>query len=258
MKILTNALHLTRIQAEQVRPSEMHKTEITLPPRSLTLSRNALKRLCEIVSKATEGDPDAELVFILSAKGASVSSQSVEDLMNTKWPKDIEKVRLLASSRKNNKWVAANFDNSRPNYNRITVSGFDSDWAASIAEEIDAFIAVHRNIHWLFNGKLLTSLHGLLLVGLPLFRGAKAITDEWSLTSSEMVLLTFVVTSCGWLILLAYVLYIGRVFPFVYIDSERSSHLVRIKRVLTVAIPLIIIGLMVELAIRPLVVLPLP
>jgi len=57
---------------------------------------------------------------------------------------------------------------------------------------------------------------------------------------------------------LAYVFYIGRVFPFVYIDSERSSHLVRIKKMLTVAIPLIIIGLMVELAIRPLVVLPLP
>jgi len=171
---LTNALHLTRIQAEQVRSSEMHKTEITLPPRSLTLSRNALKRLCEIVSKATEGDPDAELVFILSAKGASVSSQNVEDLMNTKWPKDIEKVRLLASSHKNNKWVAANFDNSRPNYNRITISGFDSDWVASIAEEIDAFIAVHRNIHWLFNGKLLTSLHGLLLVGLHSIQGGKS------------------------------------------------------------------------------------
>lgn len=250
---MTNALHLTRIQTEQVRPLEMHKTEITLPPRSLTLNRNALKRLCEIISKATEGDPDADLVFILSAKGASVSSQSVEDLMSTKWPKDIEKIRLLASSHKNNKWVAVNFDNSRPNYNKITVSGFDSDWVASIAGEIDAFISVHRNIHWIFNGKLLPSLHGLLLIGLPLFRGAKAITDEWSLTSSEMVWLTFVVTSCGWLILLAYVLYVGRVFPFVYIDSERSSHLVRIKKVLTVAIPLIIIGLILELTIRPII-----
>jgi len=250
---LTNALHFTRIQAEQVRPLEMNKTEITLPPRSLTLNRNAFKRLCEIVSQATEGDPDAESVFILSAKGASVSSQNVEDLMNTKWPKDIEKVRLLVSSHKNNKWVAVNFDNSRPNYNRITVSGFDSGWVASIAGEIDAFTSVHRNIHWIFNGKLLTSLHGLLLVGLPLFRGAKAITDRWSLTSSEMVLLTFVVTSCGWLILLAYVFYIGRVFPFVYIDSERSSHLVRVKKVLTVAIPLIIIGLILELTIRPII-----
>ena len=250
---MTNTFHLTRIQTEQVRLSEMHKTEIALPSRSLTLNRNALKRLCEIVSKATEGDPDAESVFILSTKGASVSSQSVEDLLSTKWPKDIEKVRLLASSRKNSKWVAVNFDNSRPNYNRITVSGFDSDWVASIAGEIDAFISVHRNIHWVFNGKLLTSLHGLLLVGLPLFRGAKAITDRWSLTSSEMVLLTFIVTSCGWLILLAYVFYMRRVFPFVYIDSERSSHLVRTKRVLTVGIPLIIIGLILELTIRPII-----
>ena len=231
----------------------MHKTEITLPPRSLTLNRNVLKRLCEIISKATEGDPDADLVFILSAKGASVSSQSVEDLMSTKWPKDIEKIRLLASSHKNNKWVAVNFDNSRPNYNKITVSGFDSDWVASIAGEIDAFISVHRNIHWIFNGKLLTSLHGLLLIGLPLFRGAKAIMDEWSLTYSQTVSLTFIVTSCGWLLLLAYVFYIGRVFPFVYIDSERSSHLVRIKKVLTVAIPLIIIGLILELTIRPII-----
>ncbi len=231
----------------------MHKTEITLPPRSLTLNRNALKRFCEIISKATEGDPDAESVFILSAKGASVSSQSVEDLMSTKWPKDIEKIRLLASSHKNNKWVAVNFDNSRPNYNKITVSGFDSDWVASIAGEIDAFISVHRNIHWIFNGKLLTSLHGLLLIGLPLFRGAKAIMDEWSLTYSQTVSLTFIVTSCGWLLLLAYVFYIGRVFPFVYIDSERSSHLLRIKKVLTVAIPLIIIGLILELTIRPII-----
>jgi len=235
----------------------MDKTEITLSPRSLTLSRNALKRLCEIVSKATEDDPDAELVFILSAKGASVSAQSVDDLMNTKWPKDIEKVRLLASSHKNNKWVAVNFDNSYPNYNRITVSGFDNDWVVSRAGEIEAFISVHRNIHWIFNGKLLTSLHGTLLVGLPLFRAVKAIADGWSLTSSELALLTFIATSCGWLILLAYVFHIGRVFPFVRIDSERGSHLVRIRRVLTVAIPLIIVGLIVELTIRPLI-LPLP
>jgi len=62
----------------------MNKTEITLPPRSLTLGRNALKRLCEIVSKAIEGDPNADSAFILSAKQGSVSSYSVEDLMNTK------------------------------------------------------------------------------------------------------------------------------------------------------------------------------
>ena len=229
----------------------MDKTEIILPSKSLTLSRNALKRLCEIVSRAAEDDPDADLVFILSAKGASVSAQSVDGLMNTKWPKDIEKVRLLASSHKNNKWIAVNFDNSYPNYNKITVSGFDNDWVASRAGEVEAFNSVHRNIHWLFNGKLLTSLHGVLLVGLPIFRAAKAITDWRSLTSSELVLLTFIATSCGWLILLAYVFYIGRVFPFVYIDSERSSHLVRIRKVLMVAIPLIIVGLIVELTIRP-------
>ena len=234
----------------------MDKTEITLPPRSLTLSRNALKRLCEIVSKAAEGDTDADSAFILSAKGASVSAQSVEGLMNTKWPKDIGKVRLLASSHKNNKWVAVNFDNSHPNYNRVTVSGFDSEWVASRAAEIEAFVSVHHNFHWIFHGKLLTSLLGLLLVGLPIFRAAKAIADEWSLASSELALLTFIATSCGWLILLAYIFYIGRVFPFVYIDSERSSHLVRIRKVLMVAIPLIIVGLIVELVIRPLVILP--
>ena len=229
----------------------MHKTEQTLSPRSLTLSRNALKHLCKIVSKATEGDPDADSAFILSAKEGSVSSYSVEDLMNTKWPRDIEKIQLLASSNKNNKRVALNFNNSRPRYNRITVGGFDSDWVASTVREIDTFISAHRNIHWIFQGKLLTSLHGLLLIGLPLFRAAKAITDRWSLTSSEMVLLTFIITSCGWLILLAYISYIGRVFPFAYIDSKRSSHMVRIRRVLTVAIPLIIIGLILELALRP-------
>lgn len=234
----------------------MDKTEIILSPRSLTLSRNALKRLGEIVNQATEGDPEAESVFILSAGEASVSAHSIEDLMNTQWPKDIEKVRLLASSQKNNKWVAVNLDSSHPKHNRITVSGSDSDWVVSRAGEIDAFISVHRNIHWLFHGKLLTSMHGLLLVGLPLFRAAKAITDRWSLTSAEMVLLTFLATSCGWLILWAYVSYIGRVFPFVNIESERSSHLVRIKKVLIVAIPLVIIGLIVELAIRPLLIFP--
>ena len=235
----------------------MDKTEITLQSKSLTLSRNALKRLCEIVSKAVEDDPDAELAFILSTKGASVSAQSVDDLMNTKWPKDIEKVRILASSHRNNKWITVNFDNSSPNYNRITVSGLDNNWVVSRAGEIEAFTSVHRNIHWLFKGNLLTSLHGTLLVGLPIFRAAKVIADEWSLTTSELVLLTFIATSCGWLILWAYVSYIGRVFPFVHIDSERSSHLVKLRKILTVAIPLIIVGLIAELLIRPLI-LPLP
>jgi len=95
------------------------------------------------------------------------------------------------------------------------------------------------------------------LVGLPLFRAAKVIANEWSLTPSELVLLTFIATSCGWLILWAYVSHIGRVFPFVYIDSERSSHLVKLRKILTVAIPLIIVGLIAELLIRPLI-LPLP
>jgi len=238
--------------------SEMHKTEQTISPRSLTLSRSALKSLCEIVSKAADGDPEADSVFILSTKQDSVSAHSVEDLLNMKWPKDIEKVRLLATSHKNNKWVAVNFDNSRPRYNRITVGGFDSEWVASIVGEIDALISAHRNIHWIFHGKLLTSLHGLLLIGLPLFRASKAITDAWSLTPFELVSLTFIMTSCGWLILLAYVLYIGRAFPFAYILSERSSHMVRIRKVLIIAIPLIIIGLLVELIVRPLVIFPLP
>lgn len=236
----------------------MQKTEVTLSPRSLTLSRSALKRLCQIVSKAKEGDPDAESVFVLSAKRGSVSSHNVDDLMNTNWPEDIEEVRVLASSHKNNKWIAVNFDNSQPKYNSIRIGSFDSDWVASIAGEIDSFISGHRNFHWLFHRRLLTFLHGLLLVGLPLFRAAKAIADRWTLTSAELGVLTFLVTSCGWLILLAYVLYIGRVFPFVYIEQPRSSHLVRIKKVLTFAIPVIIIGLIVELTIRPLVILPLP
>ncbi len=238
--------------------AEMHKTEQTMSPKSLTLSRSALERLCQIVSKAAEGDPDAESVFILSTKQDSVSTHSVEDLMNTKWPKDIEKVRLLVTSHKNNKWVAVHFDNSRPRYNRITVGGFDSEWVASTVEEIDAFTSTHRNIHWIFHGKLLTSLHGLLLIGLPLFRASKAITDAWSLTPFELVSLTFIMTSCGWLILLAYVLYIGRAFPFVYVLSERSSYMVRIRKVLIVAIPIIIVGLLVELIVWPLVILPSP
>jgi len=236
--------------------AEMHKTEQTISPKSLTLSRNALKRLGEIVSKAAEGDPEADSVFILSAKQDSVSAHSIEDLLNMKWPKDIEKVRLLTTSHKNNKWVAINFDNSRPRYNKITVGGFDSKWVASIVREIDALISAHRNIHWIFHGKLLTSLHGLLLIGLPLLRASKAITDTWSLTTFELVLLTFIMTSCGWLILLAYVLYIGRAFPFAYILSERSSYMVRIRKVLIVAIPIIIVGLLVELIVWPLVILP--
>lgn len=231
----------------------MNKTEITVPPKSITLNRDALRRLCEIASHAADDDPDADLAYMLSSKGASVSSQSIDDLMSTKWPKDIERVRLMATSRQNSKWVAVNFDNSNPKHNRITVSGFDRDWVVGTAGEIDAFISVHRNINWIFNGKLATSLHGALLVGLPLFRAAKAVTDSWSLSTAETAWLTFGVTSCGWLILLAYVTYIGRVFPFVSIESERSSHLVRIKRVLNIAIPLIVLGIIIELAIRPFV-----
>lgn len=234
----------------------MNKTEITLPPKSVTLNRNALRRLCEITSQAAADDPDADLAFMLSSRRASVSSQSIDDLMGTKWPKDIERVRLLATSRRNNKWVAVNFDNSNPKHNRITVSGFDRDWVLTTAGEIDAFISVHRNINWVFNGKLATSLHGALLVGLPLFRTAKAVTDNWSLTTAETAWLIFGVTSCGWLILLAYVTYISRVFPFASIESERSPHLVRIKRVLTIAIPLIVLGIIIELVIRPFVFVP--
>lgn len=212
-----------------------------MPSKSIALKKDDVGKLCDIVEKTTEGDPHGFLTLILSGRDKSVTSQSSEGLLTASWPREVDKVSLEAWSPKNDRQIDIHFHNGIVPYNSIEITATDRDWVASRTKEVEEFIADHRNNHWMFNYIALPALQGSLLVGLPAYRLLK-------LTSGSK--LGPLVIVCAVILFEVYVWGMGKLFPFAFIDTERPSILAGLRKVVKYAVPLVIVGLIIEFMIR--------
>ncbi len=167
--------------------------------------------------------------------------------MNASWPRNIETAIFEARSHGTGKCIRARFYNQAiAPTSEIEIEGYDGDWVAARSKEIEEFISDHRNIHWLFNGVLFPLLHGLPLFGLIIYKVIQVISDAEFLTEKGEAILTIIVIVSGIGLLELYIAYMSKIFPFTFIDSERPSALATFRTVTKFAVPLILVGLIVE------------
>lgn len=221
--------------------NESHLTD-TVSLKSVTLKKDDVIELCSIVEKATEGAPAAHVSLRLSGKNKSVRSESSTNLLNASWPREVEAGYFVAESYKTDRKIEIDFHN-HPffAFGSIEITATSRDWVASRKEEIEEFIADHRNHHWMFRHIAFPALQGGLLWGLPAYRLMRLIPEE-----SLRGLVIYGVLG----LVVLYMWGMGKLFPFVFIDTERASTLAGFRKVVKYAVPLIILGVVIEFVIR--------
>lgn len=214
----------------------------TVSLKSVTLKKGDVIELCGIVEKATEGDPSADVSLRLSGKDKSVKAKSSTNLLSASWPREVEKGYFVARSYKTHKEIQIDFHNQPLFFlGNIEITAMSRDWVASRKEEIEEFIADHRNHHWMVQHIAFAALQGGLLWGLLAYRLMRLIPGEG--------LRVLVITGVFGLVVL-YMWGMGKLFPFVFIDTGRASTLAGFRKVVKYAVPLIILGVVIEFVIR--------
>jgi len=218
-----------------------HETTVTLPAKSMTLKQDDLVKLCEILEKAIEDNPQGHLHCTLSGKTESMFSESIEDLRNAHLPEEVNQVRLVAESYDEDRTIRLVSDNKVP-YTKVEITGTDADWVAARSKEIEEFISDHRNIHWIFNRIWLPALQGALLVGLLMYTCTEPF---WNNPAFPIVSILW-----GVILVLVYIWGISKLFPFTFIDTGRPSTIATFRTVIKYAGPVIIAALIVPLIIK--------
>jgi len=119
----------------------------------------------------------------------------------------------------------------------IEVSGSDTDWVSARMKEIEDFLKDHRNIHWLFH--LPTVILLWFICFLVTYYELKVYgVSEGIRTTLGPILGVF-----------CYFVFHGlsRVFPFVVVDTGRTSTLKMLRKLSYGIIPVIIITLVIDL-----------
>jgi len=218
-----------------------HETTVTLPAKSMTLKQDDLVKLCEILEKAIEDNPQGHLHCTLSGKTESMFSESIEDLRNARLPEEVNQVRLVAESYDEDRTIRLVSDNKVP-YTKVEITGTDADWVAARSKEIEEFISDHHNIHWIFNRIWLPALQGVLLVGLLMYTCTEPL---WHNPAFPIVSILW-----GVILVLVYIWGISKLFPFTFIDTGHPSTIATFRTVIKYAGPVIIAGLLVPLIIK--------
>lgn len=219
-----------------------YKLTDTISLKSVTLKKDDVIELCGIIEKATEGDPGAHVSLRLSGKDKSVEAESSTNLRNANWPREVEEGYFVARSYETDREIHIDFCNHPLfSFGSIEITAMSRDWVASRKEEIEEFIRDHRNYHWVFNNTWFLALQGLIL---------------WLLVAARLIslimasMLQIIVIGGGVAFCLLYIWGAGKLFPFVFIDMERPSTVAGFRKIVKYAIPLIVLGLIIELVIR--------
>jgi len=217
--------------------SKQAVTKLKVDLQPISLDKSGLEQLCKIVLKAAEQDPSAYVTFEIEGKSEIVEAKSIESLINARLPRDLTEITLRASSDKNSRTInvnIANIGDSFMSWSNIEISGKDIDWVSARVKELEDFISDHRNFHWIFQSWISVGIQAIILGTLV----AYSLWDAW------WSILT------AWFVSIFYVLSVRKIFPSVVLDTKRQSTLKTVRKVLIYVIPLIFIGLLVNLLSR--------
>jgi len=216
-------------------------TTLEVKPKSVTLNRDDIKALCEIVLKAVvEGDEYAHVRFTISGKEESVSSRQIEELMRARWPSKFNKLNFRVDSRDNNIDLDLDSDGLM-GYNRIVISSSNTDWVSARVRELETFISDHRNAHWFFQNWPLVAIQ-ILAVWLLLLAATSQVFGIPADIAKGLV---------GPLGILVIFIYFGiaKLYPFTVVDSGLPSISKKIRKTvafLLLAVVTSLIGILIS------------
>ena len=215
---------------------QQFETSLRIKTSSMTLTKHDIGDLGRIVSKGAEGSRSSRMRFLVAGGKESVKTENIEQLVNSKWPLDVDYVDLVAYSQ--DSFVRATLEAGVTGANRIDIAGSDSDWVTLRAKEVEDFLAEHRNWHWLLHN--VTSIFLLSLSLAALIGFASSLTFELSFEKAFMVggftLIAIVACAQGLI----------RIYPFILVESGRSSAFSKARKFLNWFIPTLIAGVVLE------------
>lgn len=223
-----------------VNMEELFETSLRIKAPSMTLNKHDIGDLGKIVSKATEGSHSSLSKFLVVGSKESVKTENIEKLVNAKWPQNVDTVDLATYG--DDKYIRATLEAAVTGVNRIEISGSDSDWVTLRVKEVEDFVAGHRNWHWILHNVTSIFLLSLLLAALL----ALAATLTFNLSFEQI--LTVGVFSWVGIIMCARGLL--RIFPFILVETGRSSVYSKTRKFLNWFVPTLVAGVVIEIIVQ--------
>lgn len=214
---------------------------LTVSPKTITLDREAMRELCQLMMKAADGDEHARVYFRLSGGEASVLSSSIEALVKPRWPADISEIMLSVDSYNNSRSIRVHL---APTVKEIVISAIDSEWATQMAKEVEDFVARHRNNHWIFQGLPLVVIQASVLLLLLLEGINQLVIPNLDPQFSTVAGILLMISSIS--IVIAYIWVVRRLFPLVVVDSGRQAGIAITRKILSWVLPLAVAALLVS------------
>lgn len=216
---------------------EIDETTLRLQLPSLTLNKHDIRELCNIVVKAANDPKNSVVRLIVSRNRESVSTNSIDKLINAKWPQEINAVSLEAFDNEN--FIRLLMNSHPMGANEVIISSCDSDWVTMRVKEIEDFIIEHNNWHWvLFNVPLVFFISIVLgaMIGAGIGIGFD-LSFEYSLMSGMIGLIASAYGIRG----------ISEVYPYILVEGGRSSAKSKLRKFFNWAIPTVVAGVVINL-----------
>ena len=213
---------------------EQAVTKLRVDLKPISLDKAGLEQLCKIVLKAAEQDPSAYVTFEIEGKSEIVEAQSTKSLINARLPRDLTEITLRVSSSKNSRTINVyipDIGDAFSGWSNIEISGKDVDWVSARVKELEDFISDHKNFHWIFQSWILVGIQAIIIGTLVAYNLWDAV---WSIPTA--IILSLV-----------YIPIVRKIFPLVVLETKQQSALKTVRKILIFAIPLIFIGLLVNL-----------
>jgi hypothetical protein len=219
---------------------ERFETSLRIAVPSMTVNKRDIGELCKVVSEATKDSRSHFRKFLVVGGKESVQTESIEKLVNSKWPQIVDAVDLVAYG--DNTFIRATLEAAGIGANRIEISGIDPDWVTLRLKEVEDFLAGHRNWHWI--------LHNVTTVFLLSALVASLIGLASALTFHLIFMNTLIVgiSSFGALAMVYRGLMI--IYPYTLVETGRSSLYSTTRKFLNWLIPTLLAAIILEIVLQ--------
>ncbi len=190
------------------------KTILRLNIPSLKLTRNDVKDLWAIVSKATEASEHSDTNLYISGSNAYVLTCDIERFTNPRWPQDIEVLDLIAQGDENS--IRVKIDSFPSRGNRVEIIGLDPDWLSARVNDFDDYFKKHKSWYWVFHSKP-------TLITITLIFGAIASLIAWLRFNLEFQWVVMVGMLCVAFSEMILIYVFNPLYPYNYISGGEKS-----------------------------------
>ncbi|MEK6706230.1 MAG: hypothetical protein AABZ06_10615 [Bdellovibrionota bacterium] len=181
---------------------------------AIRLDKSNIRDLWKIIETVGDNRTSTGVFLRVSGNKEHVTTRSIDKLISSRWPKDVNHIELSAENE--TRAISVELENHPEGTNRIEIYGQDPDWVSARTKEIDEFISSHKSWYWVFHD-VTTVMIGSVGFGVLVGFGAQIRFhlpfDGW--LPYGMGAMVGGVLFCG---------YVARpLYPFIDIDSGNQS-----------------------------------